>query len=200
MSDARINRVARLAIVSAVLLLVSIPVMAQHVPLAIAEQAIALGREGASFDLIIRYEDFVLTIRGPVARIARAAREARVAFRPFTIADVTDDMASDLVTFTAVPAAPSITGRGVSMAPRATGILLSARGRRNAAAPIKPLRSDPLAIEWSARGRTYSGQGFVAYFARDMFPSGQFDVLVTVDSATEPRRATVTLRDLFRIR
>lgn len=200
MSQPKVTHARRHALASVVLALVSAPVLAQHVPASIVEQAIVLGSEGESFDLIVRYSDFIVTIRGPVARIARAAREARVAFRPFSAADVTDDMASDLVTFTAMPAAPAITGQGVSMAPRATGILLSARNRRDPAAAVRPLRSDPLAIEWSARGRTYSGQGMVAYFAREMFPAGQFDVLVTVDSTAEPRRATVSLRDLRRIR
>ena len=168
---------------------------------ALREEAIQLGSQGESFDLILRYEDLAVTIRGPLARIARAAREARVALRPFSTADVTEEMASDLITFTAVPAAPAITGRGVSASPRVTGIALASRGRRDGGAAVLPLRSEPLAIEWLARGERLSGQGIVAYYTRAMFPAGPFDVLVTVEPGSgQPRRATVTSRDRFRIR
>jgi len=196
------HRVATDAIVVALLVAVSVPAFTQSVPMPVVEQAIQLGSDGKSFDLVLRPSDFVITIRGPIARIARAARDARMAFRPFTVADVTEEMTSDVVTFTALPAAPAISRDGVVMTPLAAGIVLVVRGGRDPNRGVRPLRSDRIPIDWgSVSSVKLSGQGVIAYFTRDMFPSRQFDVLVTLESATEPpRRASVTSVDSFRIR
>ena len=179
-----------------------VPVLAQGIPTSVVEQAIKLGSDGKSFDLVLRPSDFVITIRGPIARIARAARDARMEFRPFTIADVTAEMTSEVVTFTALPAAPWVSSHGVEMTPLAAGIVLVARGGRDPNRGVKPLRSDRIPIDWgSVSSVKLSGQGVIAYFTRDMFPARQFDVLITLEASGEqPRRASVTSVDSFRIR
>ena len=190
------------AIVAALLVTAGVSIFGQTIPPSVVEQAIKLGSDGKSFDLVLRPSDFVITIRGPIARIARAARDARMAFRPFTIGDVTDEMTSEVVTFTALPAAPSVSRDGVVMTPLAAGIVLVTRGGRDPNRGVKPIRSDRIPIDWgSVSSVKLSGQGVIAYFTRDMFPARQFDVLVTLESSAEPpRRASVTSVDSFRIR
>ena len=196
------HRPATCASVAAIVMAACVSVLAQGIPTSVVEQAIKLGSDGKSFDLVLRPSDFVITIRGPIARIARAAREARIEFRPFTIGDVTAEMTSEVVTFTALPAAPSVSSHGVEMTPLAAGIVLVARGGRDPNRGVKPLRSDRIPIDWgSVSSVKLSGQGVIAYFTRDMFPARQFDVLITLEASGEPpRRASVTSVDSFRIR
>jgi hypothetical protein len=196
------HRTATDAMVAAIVMAACVSVVGQGLPTSVVEQAIKLGSDGKSFDLVLRPSDFVITIRGPIARIARAARDARMEFRPFTIGDVTDEMTSEVVTFTALPAAPSVSSHGVVMTPLAAGIVLVARGGRDPNRGVKPLRSDRIPIDWgSVSSVKLSGQGVIAYFTRDMFPARQFDVLITLESSGEPpRRASVKSVDSFRIR
>ena len=201
-TDIRSSTRRRQRTIVALVAAVSVSVYAQGLSTPTVEQAIKLGGEGESYDLVLLSSDFVITVRGPIARIARAARDARMAFKAFTISDVTEEMTSDVVTFTALPAAPSISRDGVVMTPLAAGIVLVTRGGRDPSGGVKPLRSSRIPIDWgSVSSRKLSGQGVVAYFTRDMFPARQFDVLVTLESAAEqPRRASLTSVDLFRIR
>lgn len=145
---------------------------------------------------------FEVVIVGPIARIADAARKAASEFKPFTKSDVTEEMASEVVSFTAWPNKPSY-GQytGWSVCPAATGMVLLPPKSKDAASVVQPKSNAPFPEEWSnAMGAKFEGQGVVSVFDQSSLPTGEFDIAVTCTGCDEPRRKTVKANDRRKIR
>jgi hypothetical protein len=104
----------------------------------------------------------------PFSRVAMAAQDARRQYRPFTAADVTDEMLAPEL-HVIVPAYSASAGdiRNVD------AVVIAPRGSKDDSAVLQPIRSEPMRDEFrTLLGATFEGRGLIAVFPLDVLREG----------------------------
>ncbi len=137
-----------------------------------------------------------VVIGGPMTRVNAAARRAAKDLKPFTRADVTDEMAGPFVRITAWPDKPTYSKySGWTVTPAATNVVLLPKGVTDVTKAVQPSSKEPFPQEWgNALGAKFEGQGMTADFNLADLPAGEFDVVVGCNCARQAR-GTVKAKD-----
>jgi len=144
---------------------------------------------------------FRVILAGPMVRVNAALREAARALKPFTRADVTDEMIGPFLRVSAWPSKPSYSKYGGwSVTPAATNIVLLPKGSTDLTKAVQPTSKEAFPQEWgNALGAKFEGQGMTADFNLSDVPPGEFDVVIGCE-CPRPMRGTVKLKDRPKIR
>jgi hypothetical protein len=161
-------------------------VLAQADPVLVAKQALtpeeirkAIAHGASKDDIGFRLKakaQPIGVLLTPFDRVALAARSAKKAYKPFTEADVTPEMAAEAVVF----AEP---GRihNTRFFGNVETVVIMPKGSKEVAAAIHPIHSDELTTEYSnAFGAVTEGKGMAAYFPADALRDG-YEVRVIYD-------------------
>jgi hypothetical protein len=171
---------------------------------------------GATFmDMSDTNGGFTVVVEGPVGRIGRAAAEAKKMYKPFTITDVTDEMAADIITVTATPSAPTFGPTHLAFskidngnpqwhnAPLGKHAVIKTKPKKGETPMIlQPMDVTLVPTSWSnAMGGTFAGQGVLALFDVAAFralPPGDLDIAIISDIEAE-RRCKIGKNDVLKV-
>lgn len=133
-------------------------------------------------------------------RIASMAADAKRLYKPFSVADIPEDIRSGQTVYVeALPAKPSNSSNAIHVAPPIERIVLKSKTNPNAVVQPKHVEITP--VEWSnLLGGKVAGTSAVATFAFaevKELPPGEFD-MVLITTAGE-RRCKVGLQDRQRL-
>lgn len=194
-----------LALISA---LIAQPAATQSLTSDEIESAIKAGSAGATSVITCTINDklfgsmgrgFTVTVEGPLSRVMRAAADAKKKYKPFTAADVDDEMVASTVVIVATPHAPKLERSGWKQSPPVEHMVLKRLGVKNPGATdvLQPTAHEAVESEWSnAMGGKFEGRGIVATFDLEAFrnmPAGTLEaVLITSDGE---RTCTLPIRN-----
>ena len=142
---------------------------------------------------------FAVIIEGPVGRIMRLAQDAKKKYKPFTAADVTDEMLSPTLWLTADPNKPAFTSGVWHRTAAAEHVVLKRKGASgdNPADVLQAENLEPFATSWSnALGGKWDGQGMTARFSLDGFkkmPGDEIDIVIVTPAGE--RRCKIGKKD-----
>lgn len=171
---------------------------------------------GGAMNMTVTNRGFYVAVEGPVGRVASAMNEAKKMYKPFTVEQITDEMAAPSITVTAVPDKPFFGPTHLSftqyddgspawhLAPLAKHIVLKTRPKKGqAVAVLQPSDVSEVPVSWSnAMGGSFSGQGVVARFELDAlraFTVDDIDVAIVSDIDDE-RACKVGKNDLAKVK
>lgn len=153
-----------------------------------ATACVARGAAGGLFS-----GSFTVRIEGPMGHIMRLSAFAKRQYKPFTMADVTDDMLAPVLRLIVTPDEPTRRGGTLVTTPLAQHVVLKAAKGPDV---VQPLELTPMPVEWgNLFGARVAGQGLVASFPLDAFralPDGEVAAVIVTDG--HERRCTLPVK------
>ena len=159
-----------------------------------------LGAHFAAEGVVQPLGNYTITLAAAAGRVAAMAAEAKRLYRPFSAADIAEDIRSGQTAYVAaVPANPTSSSNAIHVAPPIERIVLKSKTNPNAVAQPKHVEITP--VEWSNLvGGKVGGTSALATFdageVRELPPS-EFD-MVLITPAGE-RRCKVGMKDRQRL-
>ena len=138
---------------------------------------VILGRTGPG--------QYRIAVSGPLGRIRTAAAQAARQRKPFSRADVTEEMSRPLLAIAADPSPPARRAGRLVIAPRADEVVLRPGGVRT---PRRAVRAESMvrkARDWSALGVKSEGTELLALFPMPVLralPPGDIEVVLVTDA------------------
>jgi hypothetical protein len=125
-------------------------------------------------------QDPLVSLTGPLNRVANAARLASKKYVPYTPDSVSAEQLSGVVVVTAYPRKPQLMSGSWKQTPPATHLVLRLK---ESSGVVQPTSIRTFEESWgNAFGAKFQGQGVRAEFPVSSIPSGDFDVLVITAS------------------
>jgi hypothetical protein len=168
---------------------------------ALIEEALALANDKKGrWGVMLAPMSYSIVVTGPIGRIAGAAREAAAAYKPFTRAEVTPELAQNLIAMTVIPDKPSYNKySGWSVAPPAEHLVVQPPKSKSPETAVQPCKMETFPVSWSnSFGMKFEGQGLRALFRPTDLPEGEIEVVVI--SGTGEQRARLKAEDRAKIR